>query len=110
MDVPNLIIDLRQLRSDALQGRVSVEQLLDLIDQQQQTIQRLQTERQRLSQRLAQYEPAAASQTKTPATNTANANASYSVDAENKRRQGRKRRKQSPGRTPTEVEFADADR
>ena len=110
MDVPNLVIDLRQLRSDALQGRVSVEQLLDLIDRQQQTIQRLHGERQRLSQRLAQYEPAAASQSKTPATNTANANASYSVDAENKRRQGRKRRKQSPGRTPTEVKFADADR
>jgi transposase len=107
MEVPSLVIDLRQLRNDALHGRVSVEQLLDLIERQQQTIQRVQADRLRLTQRLAQYEPEAAREAKTPA---ANANASYSVDAETKRRQGRKRRKKSPGRTPTEVKFADAHR
>jgi hypothetical protein len=37
-------IDLRQLRRDALGGLVSVEQLLDLIDKQQQTIQGVRTE------------------------------------------------------------------
>ena len=110
MDVPNLVIDLRQLRNDARSGRLSIEQLLGIIEHQQQTIQRLQADRLRLTQRLAQYEPEAARETKTNPANTANTNASYSVDAETKRRQGRKRRKKSPGRTPTEVKFADADR
>ena len=86
MDVPNLVIDLRQLRNDARHGRVSIEQLLDLIERQQQTIQRVQADRLRLTQRLAQYEPEAARESKTPAANAANANASYSVDAETKRR------------------------
>lgn len=110
MDVPHLVIDLRQLRSDALSGRLSVEQLLDIIERQQQSIKCLQTERRRLTQRLAQYEPEAARAQQTPATNAATPNASYSVDAETKRRQGRKRRKKSPGRQPTEVKFAEADR
>lgn len=105
MDAP-LVIDLRQLRIDALAGRVPVEQLLDVIDRQQETIKRLQADRLRLTQRLAQYEPEAAKKAKKP---TANAN-DYSVDAENQRRGPRKRRKKSPGRTPTEVKFADADR
>jgi len=106
MDVP-LVIDLRQLRHDALSGQVTVEQLLDLIERQQQTIKNLRSEKQRLTQRLAQYEPAAArdhATAKTP-------NASYSVDAESKRRQQpRPRRKKSPGRKPTEVKFSAADR
>ena len=46
-------IDLRQLRRDALDGQVSVEQLLDVIDKQQQTIQGLRRDNQRLQQRLA---------------------------------------------------------
>jgi hypothetical protein len=104
-------IDLRQLRRDALDGQVSVEQLLDLIDKQQQTIQGLCRENQRFQQRLAQYEPeigtagsAANSSAETPSP-------SYSLDAEAKRRRGRKpRRKKSPGRRPTEVKFADAER
>jgi transposase len=107
MDVPHSIIDLRQIRSDARGGRLSIEQLLDIIERQQQTIQRLQDERRRLSQRLAQYEPDAAKSSAAPATTPC---ASYSVDAESKRRQGRKRRKKSPGRQPTEVKFADAQR
>ena len=37
--------------------------------------------------------------------------ASYSVEAEVKRRRGRQRRRQkSPGRRPTELKFADAER
>lgn len=109
MDVP-LVIDLRQLRHDAQNARLSIAQLLDIVERQHQTIQRLQADRLRLSQRLAQYEPEAASATPASPANAANANASYSVDAENKRRQKRRRRKPSPGRTPTEVKFADADR
>jgi transposase len=108
MDIP-FVLDLRQLRSDAESGRVSVERLLDIIERQRQTIQRLQAEHQRLTARLAQYEPAAAGEAKTAAGDTAS-NASYSVDAENKRRRRRrKRRQKSPGRQPTEVKFAEAD-
>jgi uncharacterized coiled-coil protein SlyX len=50
-------MDVRQARIDAQAGRLSVEALLDLLDQQEQTIQRLTAEVQRLRQRLAQYEP-----------------------------------------------------
>jgi transposase len=104
-------IDVRQLRRDALDGQVSVEQLLDLIEKLQQTIQGLRRENQRLQERLAQYEPevcsagaAAKPSAETPAL-------SYSLDAEAKRRRGRKRRrKKSPGRRPTELKFADAER
>jgi transposase len=106
MDIP-FVLDLRQLRSDAESGRLSAERLLDIIERQQQTIQRLHAESQRLTARLAQYEPAAAGETKTSA-GTAASNVSYSIDAENKRRR-RKRRKKSPGRQPTEVKFAEAD-
>ena len=100
-------IDLKDLRRDALQGQVSVEQLLDLIDKQQQTIQALRRDKQLLQERLAQYEPEvrsagsnAKAETPTP---------SYSLDAEAKRRRKR-RRKKSPGRRPTELKFADAER
>ena len=107
MDALNLVLDLRQIRSDARSGRLSVEQLLDLIERQQHTIQRLRAEASRLTQRLTQYEPQAAAAT---AASQAKPDASYSVDAENKRRQGRRRRKRSPGRQPTEVKFAAAQR
>jgi transposase len=109
MDVPNLVLDIGQIRRDARNGRLSVEQLLDIIEKQQQTIKRMAGNERRLTERLTQYEPqvpreATANQTnpKTPAT-------SYSVDAETKRRQ-RCRRKKSPGRQPTEVKFAEAER
>ena len=102
-------IDLGQLRRDARDGQVSVEQLLDLIDKQQHTIQALRRENQRLLETLAQYEPevrsegslAKSSETSLP---------SYSLEAEAKRRRKRrKRRKKSPGRRPTELKFADAE-
>src|SRR5450755_4268039 len=100
MDGPNLVLDLAQVRNDARSGKLSVEQLLDIFDQLQQTIRRLEADKRRLNQRLAQYEPASASANTN--TNPPKPNASYSVDAENQRRQGRRRRKKSPGRTPTE--------
>ena len=68
----------------------------------------MQTDNQRLRQRLAQYEPEAATQQK--AASAATPNASYSLDAEDKRRQRRRRRQKSPGRQPTEVKFAAAER
>src|SRR5258707_13694043 len=104
-------IDLRQLRRDALDGQVSIEQLLDLLDKQQQSIQGLRRENQRLQERLAQYEPeirSASSAAKPPPETPAQ---SYSLDAEAKRRRGRKpRRKTSPARRPTELKLADAER
>lgn len=111
MRVPQVCIDVRQLRRDILHGEVSVEHLLDLIEQQQHTIQGLRRENQRLQDRLAQYEPevrregaAATPPAETPAE-------SYSLEAEEKRRRSRqRRRKKSPGRRPTELKFADADR
>jgi transposase len=100
-------MDVRQLRTEVLQGRLPVEQLLEVIEKQQQTIQRLEATVQRLTQRLAQYEP----EVRREATAAPEAPpAAYSLDAETKRRQGRRRRKQSPGRRPTEVKFAEAQR
>jgi transposase len=105
MDGPNLVLDLGQIRSNARSGKLSVEQLLDIFEMLQQTIRRLEADKRRLTQRLAQYEPEA-----TPAVaNPSTPNASYSVDAENQRRGGRRRRKKSPGRTPTELKFAEAE-
>jgi transposase len=109
MDVPNLVLDIGQLRSAARNGRLSIEQLLDIIEKQQQTIKRLAANARRLSERLTQYEPQASRETTTNPANSKTPTASYSVDAETKRRQ-RRRRKKSPGRQPTEVKFADAER
>jgi transposase len=103
-------IDLRQLRRDALGGLVSVEQLLDLIDKQQQTIQGVRRENQRLLERLAQYEPEVRSADSAATPTTETPTPSYSVDAEEKRRRRKRRRKRSPGRRPTELKFADAER
>jgi transposase len=110
MCVLPVIVDVRQLRQDALNGRISVEQLLDVIDKQQQTIHGLRREKQHLLARLSQYEPEVASADST-AQASATPSQSYSVDAEVKRRRGRRRRrKKSPGRRPTELKFADAAR
>jgi transposase len=89
-------------------GKLSVEQLLGVFDKLQQTIRRLEADKRRLTERLAQYEPEAARAATSPNANPPTPNASYSVDAENQRRQGRRRRKKSPGRTPTELKFAAA--
>jgi transposase len=104
-------MDVRQLQMDARNGRLSLEQLLGIIEKQQQTIQRLEATVRRLSERLAQYEPEV--QRETSAGASAGAAASpddYSLDAESQRRQRRRRRKKSSGRRSTEVKFADAGR
>lgn len=113
MDVWPIDIDLPQLRRDAHDGRVPVEQLLDLIERllavaakQQQTTQALRRENLLLRERLAPYEPevrreGSPADTPTPA---------YSLEAEEKRRRPRRRRKKSPGRRPTELKFAAAER
>ena len=103
MDGPHLLLDFAQVRSDARSGKLSVEQLLDILDKAHQTIRRLEADKRRLSQRLAQYEPVATSESTSPAVNPPTSNGSYSLDAEDNRR------KKSPGRTPTELKFAQAD-
>jgi transposase len=112
MDGPNLVLDFAQIRSDARSGKLSVEQLLDIIEKLRQTNQRLEADKRRLTERLAQYEPEAARAAPSPASNHQAPDASYasySVDAEDERRRGRRRRKNSPGRTPTELKFAEAE-
>jgi uncharacterized coiled-coil protein SlyX len=59
MDVPNLVLDIGQIRRDAFNGRLSVEQLVDIIEKQQQTIKRQAANEHRLLERLKQYEPQA---------------------------------------------------
>jgi len=111
MRILPVAIDVKQLRRDALDGQVSVEQLLDLIDKQQQTIQGLRRENQRLQEKLAQYEPEVRGAGSAAKPSAETPSPSYSLDAEAKRRRGRKRRrKKSPGRRPTELKFADAER
>jgi transposase len=109
MDVPNLVLDIGQIRRDALSGRLSVEQLVDIIEKQQQTIKRQAANEHRLLERLKQYEPQASRETKTTQAHSNTPTAFYSLDAETKRRQRRHRRKKSPGRQPTAVKFADAE-
>ena len=112
MDGPNFILDLAQIRSDARSGKLSVEHLLDIIEQQQKTIKRIDTDKRRLTERLLQYEPDVAVEAKAPEAN-AQPGASYSLDAEERRRQqrsGRRRRPKSPGRAPTEEKYAAAQK
>src|SRR2546425_8426744 len=104
-------MDVRQARTDVQAGRLSVEALLDLLDKQEQAIVRLTAEVQRLKQRLAQYEPEVQREATPPKPTAQTPSASYSVDAEEKRRRRKKRRrKKSPGRRPTQLKFADAER
>jgi transposase len=109
MDVRNMVLDIAQIRRDACNGRLSVEQLVDIIEKQQQNIKRLAANERRLIERLTQYEPQVSHETTTNQANPDKPASSYSVDAETKRRH-RRRRKKSPGRQPTEVKFADAER
>lgn len=109
MFIPNVSLEIGQLRRDARNGRLSIEQLLDIIEDLQKSLRREKATNHRLTERLAQYEPEAKPEGTNPASATETPSASYSLDAETKRRQ-RRRRKKSPGRQPTEVKFADAER
>ena len=50
-------MDAREARNDFQAGRLSAEQLIDLLERQERLVQHLHAEVQRLKQRLAQYEP-----------------------------------------------------
>jgi transposase len=99
----------REARTEFQRQRLTVEQLFDLLEQQEQTIRRLQAEIDRLKQRLAQYEPEIQSEIKRDDT-PSGAATRYSLEAEEKRRRRRKKKKKSPGRRKTHLKFADAER
>ncbi len=110
MLTPNLGLDVQQLRRDALSGRLTLAEVLDIMEQQQQTIKQQQTIIHRLTQRLAQYEPEVRRETTTPASNGQPAT-DYSLAGQSRRRQRRRRRrKKSPGRRPTALKFAASHR
>jgi transposase len=103
-------MDAREAKKAFQAGRLSTEQVFDLLARQERLIQRLSTQLDRLTQRLAQYEPAIRQEAIPPDRDDQTPSASYSLDAEERRRRPRKRRKKSPGRRPTELKFAQAER
>jgi transposase len=109
-------VDVRQARLLARAGRLSMEDLLDLLDEldrlrghDQATIRRLTTEIDRLKERLGHYEPEVTRE-RTPTQLPEKPSVPYSLEAEEKRRRGRRRQKKSPGRRPTALKFAEAER
>jgi hypothetical protein len=103
-------MDAREARREFEAGRLPAEQLLELLQRQQALIQRLSADLQRLQQRLAQYEPDCRRETMPRPIHPERPSAAYSLDAENRRRRPKQRRKKSPGRRPTQLKFADAER
>lgn len=104
-------MDVRQLKTDFQNGRVSADQVFDSLDKLNRTVERLQVQLDRLTQRLAQYEPEVLRETRSSAAADVPAS-QYSLRAEERRRdhKRRRRKKKSPGRRPNEVKFADAQR
>jgi len=100
------------MRADFRNGRLSAEQLLDIVDKLNQTVKRLQAELDRLTRRLAQYEPEVLQEVRSCASQTPLPSSRYSLEAEEQRRGNKRRRrrriKKSPGRRPNQVKFADA--
>jgi hypothetical protein len=107
-------MDVRQLKTDFRDGRLSADQLFDAIDKLCQTVKRLQAEVDRLTQRLAQYEPGVLQEGRSAGSQTPPSSSRYSLEAEEQRRRSkqrrRRRKKKSPGRRPNQVKFADAHR
>jgi transposase len=105
-------MDVRQLKEDFRNGRLSVYQLFDAIDKLQQTVKRLQGDLDRLTQRLAQYEPDVIQEGRSAGSQASSSR--YSLEAEEQRRRNKqkrkRRRKKSPGRRSNRVKFADAQR
>jgi transposase len=107
-------MDVRQLKKDFQDGRLSADRLFDAIDRLDQTVKRLQADVNRLTQRLAQYEPEVLQEGRGASSQTPASSSRYSLEAEEQRRRNRQRRrrrkKKSPGRRPNRVKFADAQR
>jgi transposase len=104
-------MDVRQLKTDFREGRLSADQLLDAFDKLHQTVKRLQAEVDRLTQRLAQYEPDVLQETRSSASPAPPSSSRYSLEAEEQRRRRqqhpRRRKKKSPGRRLNRVKCAD---
>jgi len=104
-------MDVRQLKADFRDGRLSADELLDTVDKLHQSVKRLQAEVDRLTQRLAQYEPGVLQEARSSASQTPPPSSRYSLEAEEQRRSNqqrrRRRKKKSPGRRPNRVKFAD---
>jgi uncharacterized coiled-coil protein SlyX len=107
-------MDIRQLKTDFQEGRLSADQLFDAIDKLHQTVKRLQAEVDRLTQRLAQYEPGVLQEGRSASFQTPSSSSRYSLEAEEQRRRKKERRRRrkhkSPGRRLNRVKFADAHR
>jgi transposase len=107
-------MDVRRLKTEVREGRVSADWLLDALEEAYRRIGRLEAELGRVTQRLAQYEPEVAKEQNTSPSLTAPRSSRYSLEAEEKRRREkqrrRRRKKKSPGRRPNEVKFAEAHR
>ena len=110
-------LDLPSIKRQARAGKLSVDQLLDLLERQHRVIAHQQTSLERLVARLEVYEPTVRDEFKF---NRVNAHGSssppsptpsfkYGLDADEKRRK-KKRRKKSPGRRTTAAKFAEATR
>jgi transposase len=107
-------MDVRQLKADFRDGRLSADQLFDSVDKLHQTVKRLQAEVNRLTQRLAQYEPGVLQEGRGSGSEAPPSSARYSLQAEEQRRRNqqrhKRRKKKSPGRRPNPSKFADAHR
>lgn len=109
-------INIRQARLLARAGRLSIEDLLDLLEEQdrlrrldRETIGRQAAEIERLRERLEQSE-SDVSGAPAPSKPPDKPSVSYSLAAEEKRRRHRHWKKKSPGRRPTEEKWPEAER
>lgn len=112
-------MDVQQARQDAKAGRLSMSDLLDMLEeldrlrgQDQEKIRRLIADIDRLKQRLSQYEPEVKREATPDKPATVPPSVRYSLADEEKRRgfDRRRHKKKSPGRRPTEIKFAEAER
>src|SRR5438552_17198155 len=94
----------REASKDFEAGRLSAEQLLDLLRRQECLIQHLHAEVQRLKQRLAQYEPEILQDPRPP--EATRPPPPYTLVAEEHRRRPRNATKNSPGSRPTQPKLA----
>jgi transposase len=101
-------MDAHEARTEFQAGRLTGEQLLELLERQERLIQRLHAEVERLKERLAQYEPDIRAEPTRRDSQATSPSPAYSVDAEQRRRRHRRRRPKSPGRQPTQLKFAAA--
>jgi hypothetical protein len=109
MDVPGC--DGCRQRDAAIAGwEARAARLEAELARQRQATQRLEAAVRRLTERLAQYEPEVRREGGSGGPAGGASATSYSVDGEQRRRRPRRRRQKSPGRRPTELKFADAER